>query len=151
MVACVHACVYCSLPSVLQHCWLGIRQSIRPVKIFQWCGAGMVICLEWSEYNLHMVQMMPLPPIISCFITIQNGLSFWCRLTQVVLEKKPLNGRSSSSSSSSSTSSLNNSGKRPRCCTILYLQRLCSINKAIINTNTVIAWCYTQYWRLQHE
>jgi len=25
--------------------------------------------------------------IISCFIKIQNGLSFWCWLTQVVLEK----------------------------------------------------------------
>jgi len=29
--------------------------------------------------------------IISCFSKIQNGLPFWCRLTQVVLEKKPLN------------------------------------------------------------
>jgi len=35
---------------------------------------------------------MPLPPIISGFIEIQNGLRFWCRLTQLVLEKKPLNG-----------------------------------------------------------
>jgi len=38
-----------------------------------------------------MVQLMPLPPIISCFSKIQNGLPFWCRLTQVVLEKRPLN------------------------------------------------------------
>jgi len=30
--------------------------------------------------------------IISCFIKIQNGLPFWCRLTQVVLENRPLNG-----------------------------------------------------------
>ena len=30
-------------------------------------------------------------PIISCFIKIQNGLPFWCRLTQVVLEIRPLN------------------------------------------------------------
>jgi len=36
---------------------------------------------------LHMVQLMPLPPIISCFSKIQNGLPFLCRLTQVVLEK----------------------------------------------------------------
>ena len=35
---------------------------------------------------------MPLPPIISCLIEIQNGLRFWCRLTQVVLEKRPLDG-----------------------------------------------------------
>jgi len=34
--------------------------------------------------------------------TLQNGLPFWCRITQVVLEKRPLNGCSSSSSSSSS-------------------------------------------------
>jgi len=30
-------------------------------------------------------------PIISCFSKIQNGLAIWCRLTQVVLEKRPLN------------------------------------------------------------
>ena len=29
-------------------------------------------------------------PINSCFSKIQNGLPFWCRLTQVVLEKRPL-------------------------------------------------------------
>jgi len=29
-------------------------------------------------------------PIISCFSKIQNGLPFWCRLTQVVLEKKAI-------------------------------------------------------------
>jgi len=31
-------------------------------------------------------------PIISCSSKIWNGLSFWCRLTQFVLEKQPLNG-----------------------------------------------------------
>ena len=31
-------------------------------------------------------------PIISCFNKIQNGLSSWYRPTQVVLEKRPLNG-----------------------------------------------------------
>jgi len=30
-------------------------------------------------------------PIVSCFSKIQNGLPFWCWLTQVVLEKRPLN------------------------------------------------------------
>jgi len=33
------------LPSVLRHCWLGIRKSIRPVKIELW-GVGVVICLK---------------------------------------------------------------------------------------------------------
>ena len=39
-------------------------------------------------------------PVISCSSKIQNGLSCWCRLSQVVLEKSPLNGCSGSSSSS---------------------------------------------------
>jgi len=52
----------------------------------------MVICLERGANDLHMVQLMPLPPIISCFMKIQNGLPFSCRLTQVFLEKRPLNG-----------------------------------------------------------
>ena len=34
----------------------------------------------------------------SCSSKIQNGLPYWCRLTQVVLEKWPLNGCSSNSS-----------------------------------------------------
>jgi len=48
----------------------------------------VVICLERGANGLHMVQLMPLPPITSCFNKIQNGLPFWCRLTQVVLKKK---------------------------------------------------------------
>ena len=47
----------------------------------------MVIYLQCGANDLHMVQLMPLPPIISCFSKIQNGLPFWCQLTQVVLEK----------------------------------------------------------------
>jgi len=58
------------MPSVLWHCWLGVRKSIRPVKV-EWWVVGVVICLEWGVDRLHMVQMMPLPspnPIISCLI-----------------------------------------------------------------------------------
>jgi len=36
----------------------------------------MVICLDQGANDLHMVQLMPLPPIISCFIKIQIGLTF---------------------------------------------------------------------------
>jgi len=36
-------------------------------------------------------------PIISCSSKIQSCLPFWCWLTQVVLEKRPLNACSSSS------------------------------------------------------
>jgi len=44
----------------------------------------MVICLEWGANDLHMVQLMP----VSCSSEIQNGLPFWCQLTQLVLEKR---------------------------------------------------------------
>ena len=51
----------------------------------------MVICLEHGENDLHMVQLMPLPPPLSLFQKIQNCLHFWYRPTQVVAEKRPLN------------------------------------------------------------
>ena len=51
----------------------------------------MVICLERGA-DLHMAQLMPLPLSVSCFSKIQVGLPFWYRLTQVVLDKGPLNG-----------------------------------------------------------
>jgi len=42
-------------------------------------------CKWWSSWcHCH--------PITYCFSKIQNGLPFWCRLTQIVLEKRPLNG-----------------------------------------------------------
>ena len=41
---------------------LVVRKSIRPVKKFEWWGAGMVICLERGTNDWHMVQLMPLPP-----------------------------------------------------------------------------------------
>ena len=58
------------IPSVLWHCLLGVRKSIRLVKI-EWWGAGVVFCLQWGADCLHMVRLMPLPsqnPIISCLI-----------------------------------------------------------------------------------
>ena len=48
--------------------------------------------LERDTNDLHMVQLMPLPPHHLCFRDIQNGLSFWYRPTRVVVEKRPLNG-----------------------------------------------------------
>ena len=58
------------LPSVLWHCWLGVRKSIRPVNI-EWWGVGVVTFLEWGADCLHVIQLMPLPfenPIASCLI-----------------------------------------------------------------------------------
>jgi len=48
-------------PSVLWRCWLGGRKGIRPVKT-EWWGTGVVVCLERGANDLHMVQLMPLPP-----------------------------------------------------------------------------------------
>jgi len=41
----------------------------------EWCGAGMVICLERGA-DLHMAQLMPLPHTVSCFCKIQIGFTF---------------------------------------------------------------------------
>ena len=50
-----------TLPSAFWRCWLGARKGIQPVET-EWCGTGMVVCLERSANDLHMVQLMPLPP-----------------------------------------------------------------------------------------
>jgi len=68
-------CCTAVLPSVLWRCWLGGRKGIRPVKIFEWCSTGMVICLE-RDADLHMAQLMPLPLSVSCFSKIQIGFTF---------------------------------------------------------------------------
>jgi len=53
---------------------LGGRKGIRPVKT-EWWGAGMVISLERGA-DLHMAQLMPLPPTVSCFSKIQIAFTF---------------------------------------------------------------------------
>jgi len=55
----------------------------------------MAICLEQGADDLHMVQLMPLPPH-HLLLQIQNGLPLWCQLTLVVMEKRPLSGCNSS-------------------------------------------------------
>jgi len=68
----------------------------------------MVICLERGADCLRMVQPMPLHPKHPSFLAsfkYRLVLPFWYRLTQVVLEKRPLSECSSSSSSSSSSQS----------------------------------------------
>jgi len=64
------------LPSVLWHCWLGIRKSIRSVKklsdeVLAWLSvwSKMPMIFIWFSWcHGH--------PIISCFIKIQTGLTF---------------------------------------------------------------------------
>jgi len=48
----------------------------------------MVICVERGADDLHVVQMMPLPPVISCFIELQIGLTFLVLTYPVLLEKE---------------------------------------------------------------
>ena len=79
------------LPSVLWCCWLGGRKGIRPVKILEWWGAGVVICLQ-RDVDLHMAQLMPLPLTVSCSVKSRLVLPFWYQLTRVVPEKGPING-----------------------------------------------------------
>ena len=69
--------------------------SVMSIVDVEWWGAGMVICLERGA-DLHTAQLMPLPLTVSCFSKIQIArlvLPFWYRLTWVVLDKGPLNGR----------------------------------------------------------
>jgi len=62
--SCIYFWFHCVVvgPSVLWRCWLGGRKGIRSVKKTDWWGTGMVICVEWGANDLHMVQLMPLPP-----------------------------------------------------------------------------------------
>ena len=48
----------------------------------------MVICLERGANDLHMVQLMPLPPHHLLLQQNPEWLSFWYQPTQVDLEKK---------------------------------------------------------------
>ena len=43
----------------------------------------MVIGVERGANDMHVVHLMPLPPIVSRFIKIQIGLTFLVQLTQV--------------------------------------------------------------------
>jgi len=70
---------------------VGCQEEHLACKKIQYWGAGVVICLEWDANDLHMIQLMPLPPIISCLLKSRMFQLFWYLFTQVVLEKRPLN------------------------------------------------------------
>ena len=70
------------------------RQEGRPdcKKTERW-GAGVVICLERGA-DLHMAQLMP--QATHCLLLSVKSrlvLRFWYRLTRVVPDRGPLNGR----------------------------------------------------------
>ena len=86
------------VPSVLWHCSLDVRKSIRPVKI-EWCGY-----LSWARCRLFAcgpadATAIPKPPSSLASLKSRLVLPFCCWLTQVVMEERPLTGCSSSSSS----------------------------------------------------
>jgi len=57
----------------------------------------VVICPKRGADCLHMVQLMPLHPKTPSSLVLFKStlvLPFWYRLTQVVLENRPLNGSS---------------------------------------------------------
>jgi len=93
------------VPSVLWRCWLSGRKGIWPVEnrvVGYWRGylSGARCRLAYGPDDATATHCIPgyiwsLAPLKSRLV-----LPFWYRLTQVVLEKKPLNGSSSSSSSS---------------------------------------------------
>ena len=93
--SCTYFSSFCTQHCLL--CWLGGRKGIQLVKT-EWWGTGMIICLEGGANYLHYgpadatTTRSSLAPV-----KFENGLPFWCRLTQAVLEKRPLNGCSSSS------------------------------------------------------
>jgi len=75
------------------------RQEGHPAcKKLEWCGAGVVICLQRGT-DLHMAQLMPLPFTVSCSSKIQIG--FTClvpahpgspRQQQQQQQQRPFNG-----------------------------------------------------------
>ena len=97
-----------------------------------------MICIWSSWCHCH--------PIISCSSKIQNGLPCWCRLTQVVLEKRLLNGCSSSSSGSR----LNRIRIcSPRSCMVHTVDRFGS--EGWFSCDQVIIWmCFVRLLAKQH-
>ena len=54
---------------------VGRQEGHLVCKKHEWCGNGMVICLE-RDADLHMAQLMPLPLTVSCSSKIQIGFTF---------------------------------------------------------------------------
>jgi len=46
---------------------VGHQEGHPACKKIEWCGAGVAICLQQGPDDLHMVQLLSLPPIVSCF------------------------------------------------------------------------------------
>jgi len=88
------------LPLVLWHCWLGVREHLACKNWVMRCWCGYLPGARCRLFGYGPADATASQnPIISCLMQIQTGFTFLYQLTQVVLEKRPLNGCSSSSSS----------------------------------------------------
>ena len=89
---CVCMYAWSILPSVFQHCWLGVRKSIPPVKnrlMRRWCGylsGGRCRLFAYRPADATTSQNPNLLPHLN-----PDWLHLWYRLTQLVLEKRPIN------------------------------------------------------------
>jgi len=54
---------------------VGWQEGHPARKKFEWWGADVGTCLGRGT-DLHMAQLMPLPPTVSCFSKIQIGFTF---------------------------------------------------------------------------
>ena len=88
------------MTSVLWHCWLGVKKSIRSVKKI-WvmrcsCGYLSGVMCRLYPYGPADATLSQNPIIFSSFKS-RLVFPFWYRLTQVVLEKRLLKRWNSSS------------------------------------------------------
>jgi len=94
---CVCVCVWLCVPSVLWHCWFGIRNSIWPIKLSAEVLLWLSVCSKMQIVYIPACWCHRHPQTQSSFKSRRLVLLFWYRLTQVDLEKRPLNRVSSSS------------------------------------------------------
>ena len=81
----------CLVLSVLWCCWLGGRKGIRPVKKLS--GGVLAWLSVWSEVqNCIWLSWCHCYSLSLASVKSKLVLPFWYRLTQVVLDKGPLNG-----------------------------------------------------------
>ena len=78
------------LPSVPWHCWLGVRKSIQPVRTWVmrcWRGYLSGARCKWFACGPAYAT-----DTRSSLASLRSRMVFWCWFTQLVLEKRPLNG-----------------------------------------------------------
>jgi len=79
------------ISTVLWHCWFGVRESIRPIEnwVIRCCyGYLCGVKCRWFAYGPADATAIP-----SSHAALKSRmvLPFWCRLTEIVLESRPLN------------------------------------------------------------